>query len=574
MTLESRLDQWSRGWRGPLFAALVALVAGLPGVFAVPPLDRDESRFAQATSQMLETGDYVSINYQDQPRDKKPVGIHWLQAAAVSVVSDVADRDIWAFRIPSLLGAMLAAAACAWGAAFFFGPRAGLLAGAMMGASFLLSTEAFIAKTDAVLAGSTTLALAALGRMYGLQREGLPVGWRTKLLFWIAIGLGALVKGPVGPLVAIFAMLAVSIWDSVDARVNQFGWLRYIGWGWGPLLVLAICGPWAWAITVASDGAFWGAAIGGDLAPKLAGGHERHGGIFGYHLLLSPMLLFPATLLLPAGLVLAWKHRAEYGVRFALCWLIPTWLMFELLPTKLAHYTLPAMGALCWLMAAALREPLGRISRLVGVLLLGFAALVFSAISIAAMAEYGDGGGDLFWTVVTVGLFAATAGVGGVLIFRQAAGRALVLAGVVGILAHAVFFGQLAPRMEPLWLSQRVALALASSNLAPREGVTPGPVEVAGYAEPSLVFALGTTTGLGGPAEAVKAIAEGRPAVVEKREQAGFLAAMKAAKLTPRPVKTVKGIDYSNGDEMSLTLYRGEPQRAARRTVAVPEVQP
>ncbi|HRD46165.1 MAG TPA: glycosyltransferase family 39 protein, partial [Caulobacter sp.] len=165
MTLESRLDQWSRGWRGPLFAALVALLAGLPGVFAVPPLDRDESRFAQATSQMLETGDYVSINYQDQPRDKKPVGIHWLQAAAVSVVSDVADRDIWAFRIPSLLGAMLAAAACAWGAAFFFGPRAGLLAGAMMGASFLLSTEAFIAKTDAVLAGTTTLALAALGRM-------------------------------------------------------------------------------------------------------------------------------------------------------------------------------------------------------------------------------------------------------------------------------------------------------------------------------------------------------------------------------------------------------------------------
>ncbi|MFZ4607878.1 MAG: ArnT family glycosyltransferase, partial [Caulobacter sp.] len=80
MTLESRLDQWSRGWRGPLLAALVAMIAGLPGLLAVPPLDRDESRFAQATAQMLESDDYVSINYQDQPRDKKPVGIHWLQA--------------------------------------------------------------------------------------------------------------------------------------------------------------------------------------------------------------------------------------------------------------------------------------------------------------------------------------------------------------------------------------------------------------------------------------------------------------------------------------------------------------
>ena len=74
--------------RGPLLAALIAMIAGLPGVFALPPLDRDESRFAQATAQMLETDDYVSINYQDRPRDKKPVGIHWLQAISVAALSD------------------------------------------------------------------------------------------------------------------------------------------------------------------------------------------------------------------------------------------------------------------------------------------------------------------------------------------------------------------------------------------------------------------------------------------------------------------------------------------------------
>jgi len=564
MTLESRLDLWSRGWRGPLLAALIAMVAGLPGMFAVPPLDRDESRFAQATAQMLETGDYVSINYQDQPRAKKPVGIHWLQAVAVSAVSDSADRDIWPYRIPSLLGAMLAAAACAWGAAAFFGPRAGLLAGAMFGASFLLSTEAFIAKTDAVQAGAITLALAALGRIYAGSRDGgTPATWRAKLLFWLGMAVAILVKGPVGPLVALLTVLA--LWAS-DRRI---GWVKTLGWRWGPLLVLAIVGPWAWAITVASDGAFWGAAIGGDLTPKLTGGHERHGGIPGYHLLLSPMLMFPASLLLPAGLVLSWKHRAEPGVRFALCWLIPTWLMFELLPTKLAHYSLPAHGALFWLMAAALREPLGRISRIAGVGLLSFASLVFSAISIAALAEYGDNS-DLTWAVISVGLFVTTALVGGVLIFRKAAGTALVAAGAVGVLAHAVFFGQLAPRLEPLWLSERVALALASSGLSPREGVVAGPVEVAGYAEPSLVFALGTTTGLGGPEEAVQAIAEGRPAVVEAREREAFLAAMTAAGLTPRPVKTVKGTDYSNGDEMALTLYRGEPQALSASAVVVP----
>lgn len=555
MTFESRLDHWSRGWRGPLLAALIALVAGLPGVFAVPPLDRDEARFAQATAQMLETDDYVSINYQDQPRDKKPVGIHWLQAISVAALSDASDRDIWPYRVPSLLGAMLAAAACAWGAAAFFGSRGGLLAGAMMGASFLLSTEAGIAKTDAVLAGTTTLALAAMGRLWFAHRGGPPAGWKTRLLFWLGIALAALVKGPVGPLVALMAALA--LW----ASERKIDWARSLGWSWGPLLVLAIVGPWAWAITVASDGAFWGAAIGGDLAPKLIGGHERHGGLPGYYLLLSPMLTFPGSLLLPAGLALGWTARREPGVRFALCWLIPTWLMFELLPTKLAHYTLPAHGALFWLMAASLRQPLGRISRIAGVVTLGFASLVFAAVCIAGLSQYGDDS-DLTWAAITAGLFFATALTGGVLIFRRAAGTALVAAGVFGVLAHAAFFGQLAPRLEPLWISQRVAMALDRTGLAPRAGVVPGPVEVAGYAEPSLVFALGTDTGLGGAPEAAKAVADGRPAVVERREQPAFLAALRAAGLSPRPAGTISGVDYSNGDDMTLTLYRGEPQPA------------
>ncbi|MDP1630920.1 MAG: glycosyltransferase family 39 protein [Caulobacter sp.] len=560
MTLESRLDQLSRGWRGPLLAAVVALIAGLPGLLAVPPLDRDESRFAQATAQMLESDDYVSINYQDQPRDKKPVGIHWLQAISVAALSDSADRDIWPYRIPSLLGAMLAAAACAWGAAGFFGGRTGLLAGAMLGASFLLSTEAGIAKTDAVLAGATVLALAAMGRIYHASRGGPAIGWRTQLLFWLGIGLATLVKGPVGPLVALLTGLA--LWAS-DRRID---WAKSLGAGWGLVLVLAIVGPWAWAITVASDGAFWGAAIGGDLAPKLAGGHERHGGLPGYHLLLSPMLLFPASLLLPAGLILGWKARAEPGVRFALCWLIPTWLMFELLPTKLAHYSLPALGGLCWLMAASLREPLGRVSRLTGMVVLAFASLVFAAISIAALSQYGDNS-DLTWATITAGLFLLTGLVAGLLLVRQATWAAVATAGIGGVLAHAAFFGQLAPRLEPLWLSQRVAMAMTSTGLAPREGVAPGPVEVAGYAEPSLVFALGTRTGLGGPDEAVAAIAAGRPAVVEAREAARFKAAMAAAGLSPRPAGTISGVDYSNGDEMKLTLYRGEPQAEPARRV-------
>lgn len=550
MTLESRLDDWSRGWRAPLFAALVALIAGLPGLFAMPPLDRDESRFAQATAQMIETGDYVVIRFQDQPRFKKPVGIHWMQALSVKALSDAEERRIWAYRIPSLLGAMLAAAACAWGAAALFDPRTGLLAGSILGATFLLSSEAFIAKTDAALCGTTTLAMAALARIYIANLKGEPSSKWTKLAFWLGLSLAALIKGPVGLLVAIFALIALALWD------RKAGWMKDLGWTWGLILFAAITLPWAMMITVATDGAFWGAAVGADLAPKLAGGQEGHAGPFGYHTLLAPLLSFPATLLLPAALVVGWTKRDEPGVRFALCWLIPTWLMFELLPTKLVHYELPAYGALAMLMAAAVREPLGKRSRWIGGALSVLMGALLAAVAIYGQTAFGTAR-DLVWTVLAA-MLALGAGVAGAfLLLRHRSARALVTAGVLGVAAHIALTAGLIPRLEPLFLSRDLAETLDAARLSPRAGA-PGPVAVTGYAEPSLIFQLGTATELTDGAGAADAVAEGRPAIVEAREEKPFRVALAELGLTARPVAVVEGLNYSDGDQERLTLYRGE----------------
>jgi 4-amino-4-deoxy-L-arabinose transferase-like glycosyltransferase len=66
---------------------LICLLSFLPGISQIPPVDRDEAYFAQATKQMIETGDYVDIRYQEDVRYRKPVGIHWLQASVVNVAS-------------------------------------------------------------------------------------------------------------------------------------------------------------------------------------------------------------------------------------------------------------------------------------------------------------------------------------------------------------------------------------------------------------------------------------------------------------------------------------------------------
>src|SRR5262245_47407141 len=115
---------------------LVSLLAFLPGFFQIPPTDRDESRFAQATKQMVETGEFVDIRFQDEVRYKKPVGIYWLQAGVVKTAQALgvpqAISTIWLYRIPSLIGAIAAVLLTYWAALAFVARRAAVLARSVM----------------------------------------------------------------------------------------------------------------------------------------------------------------------------------------------------------------------------------------------------------------------------------------------------------------------------------------------------------------------------------------------------------------------------------------------------------
>jgi 4-amino-4-deoxy-L-arabinose transferase-like glycosyltransferase len=554
------LDRHLAGWRGPLLAALLTLVAGLPSLLLLPPLDRDESRYAQATSQMLESGDYVDIRFQNDPRWKKPVGIYWMQAAAVALTSNVEDRDIAPYRLPSLLGAVMAALACAWAGSALFGQRAGFLAGAILGTCFLLSSEAGIAKTDAMLCGAVTLSMAALARIYMATRAAEAPKRLHKFLFWAGLGLSILIKGPIGLIVVAPAMIMLSIWD------RDIKWMYRLGWGWGLPLVALIVGPWAIAITIATDGGFWREAVGHDLGGKITGAAESHGGFIGMYAVLAPLLLFPATLLLPAALSTGWHRRAEPAVRFMVCWLVPAWVIFELAPTKLWHYTLPTFGAIALLMAAALTQPIGKISRRIGAGLSVWAAMLICLISVYGLTMYGASTAQT-WAALTI-VFAAVAGIGGAFILlNRAAISALLMAMVFGVLAHAALAGTLR-QLRPLSVSPLLVQALEQNGLAPDQGLTPGPVAITTFHEPSFVFLTGRDTELTDAAGAAKALSEGRPAIVEAHDAEAFRQAMATTGAVGRAVSTVRGHNYSSGDDVVLTVYA--PQRPPAETTLEP----
>src|SRR5262245_29638841 len=104
--------------RAVLVLVFVSLAALLPGFFTIPPMDRDETRFAQAAKQMIETGDFIDIRFQDEVRYKKPVGIYWLQAGVVMAAEGLgianARSRIWLYRIPSLVAAIGAVLPTYW----------------------------------------------------------------------------------------------------------------------------------------------------------------------------------------------------------------------------------------------------------------------------------------------------------------------------------------------------------------------------------------------------------------------------------------------------------------------------
>ncbi|MFZ4121424.1 MAG: ArnT family glycosyltransferase [Caulobacterales bacterium] len=551
------LDRLARSRFAILALLLIAIFAASQGMGSIPVLDRDEARFAQATKQMIETGDYVRIFVQDEPRNKKPIGIHWIQAATASLTT---TTEIWGYRLASMLGLCAAVIGTFWAGSSLVGRTPAFAGAAVFAVGLLASTEGMIAKTDAALCGATALAMAALARLY----VGHGGKW-SAIGVWAAIGAGILLKGPVTAMTVGLAVLALCFWE------RRWGWLRPLGHWAGPLVASVIVLPWMIAIGLATDGTFFAQALGGDLGPKVAGGHEGHAGPPGYHLLLAPLLLFPATaLLLPAAKIAASAVRSpraepeSAGARFLLAWIIPTWLVFEILPTKLAHYTLPTYPAIALLAGMALfavvAKPWPKRLASAGVFLLAGAGLIAIA---AAIATYmpGDAIADERRAVqaALVGGVGIVVAVGGFLASRTAATMlAMLLA--TGFVSLYGLRERLLPEARELLVSDQAKRALSRAIPDWRDAPS-GTVIIVGYRETSLVFETKTDVRLMSAEQAAHLAQADDVAIVNETTES--LAAMNDGLLARGLVFTsvgppVTGLNYSNGDQTVLQPGRIE----------------
>ena len=531
---------------------LLTLAALLPGIAALPPVDRDEPRYMQASRQMVDSGDYVDIRFQDVSRYKKPIGIYWLQSAVVKASGMGADAPAWVYRLVSVFAGIVSVCAIFAIGRSLFGERAGWIAGIALAGLFGLAFEGRIAKTDATLLAAALFAQGALAHIYVASRQARAPSRAAFWLFWIAQGAALLIKGPIILLLSLLTILALGLFG------RHWRWLRALKPLPGVAVMALIAAPWIIAISLKVGWSFWQESVGKDMLGKAVSGQESHGFPPGYYFLTYSLMLWPfGAMALQGGLSALNRFRTDPRLAFMLAWYIPWWIFCEILPTKLPHYMLPAYPALLLLMAWWLESGGGtpapawqrwfaHAARF-GVALVGIG---LAAIAVGLPLWFGQFSA---WGLLGAAALLAAGWLGlglapGWPPLRRVA--ATTIASLVGI---GLLVAKVLPSVDQVWPAREIARTYKA--VAPCAGSR---LVSAGFGEPSLVFLTKADTLFTNGAGAAQNLLQNRcnVAAIAASQQDAFQAAFAQSPQKPVEVGRVESLNFSKGSAVAITLYR------------------
>jgi 4-amino-4-deoxy-L-arabinose transferase-like glycosyltransferase len=394
--------------------------------------------------------------------------------------------------------------------------------------------------------------MGALARIY-LERRRTPekpVGWLSPAILWTALAAGVLIKGPLILMFVGLPVLALSILDRSPR------WLMALRPLTGSVWLLILVLPWFAAIVAKSGTEFFALAVGQDMLAKVTSAQESHGAPPGYYFLLFFLTFWPGAVLAGLAVPAVWQARREPGAQFLLAWIVPSWVIFEAVITKLPHYVLPLYPAIAILIAGILEHGgLSKARWMVRGTLGWFAFPGIVAIAVLAgflMVERDLG--LIAWpfaaVAVILGLFAWWLyDVDGP---ERSLLRAMMASVFVAITVYAVTF----PSLRTLFPSALLAGKMQATGCQQ--------VHVASthyYQEPSLVFLAGTDTLFTGGAGAAEFLGRGpcHFALVEPGSQRSFIQRANAIGLRYALVERVEGFNFSIGRRVALTIFRSMP---------------
>ncbi|MXV45112.1 glycosyl transferase [Saccharibacter sp. 17.LH.SD] len=540
--------------------ALLTLFLALPGRLTLPPLDRDEPRYMEATEQMLSSGNFLDIRFQNQPRYLQPAGIYWLEASSVKCAElffgPHIRHEAWPYRIPSLINASLIVPLTAWIGACLFSGEVGILAALFLMASTVFAAESRMATIDTTLLLDILVVEALLLRHFQDRNTHQQTQRRFTWAYWLAMGVGLMLKGPIVLIPGLGTPIALSLVE------RNFSLWRRLSPQWGWILMIAVGLPWCIGIGIVSHGAFFTHAIGHNLLGKIGHAQESHGFPPGYYLLIALLSFWPGSLFAARALPGIWHHRRTPSVRFLLCWIIPHWIFFELLATKLPHYVLPTYPALAILTAASLlvwkKQYLPRLGKAIlslyaGLWLLAGIAFCFAGTLLLIYMEHLI---SIRATIALCGslplLLIATK-----FLYHHRPRDAAYCAIGSALLIHMGIFLAVIPSLSQIQLSPRIAATFLQNRPCSNSVLIS-----ASYYEPSLVFLAGENTRLLSPSLAAQSLhdhARCDSALIDLKDAASFEETLHHLGMKSQPYAHLSGLNYSTGHKINATLVRAIP---------------
>jgi 4-amino-4-deoxy-L-arabinose transferase-like glycosyltransferase len=350
----------------------LGLLLLLAGNWILPLTDRDETRFSEASREMIQRGDYIVPWFNGTWRLYKPALFYWSQIASYRVLG----INDFSARLPSVLFTIATALLLVrWGTRIA-DTKTGFLAGAMFLTALHVAVIGRIATADMTLIFFFTLAawsgweLAACAAVTGLHLDDRQAGSASSLpgqrssrkvwwaIFYIALGLGFLAKGPEAwlPLGAIILGRLL--------RKDSFR-LPFVETVAGLILTGAIVASWGIPALEQTHGAFWSVGMNEQVYQRAVAVNNSHGvvGMLGFFLMMPFYFLtffisfFPWSTRVPGSLRRWWRQpeRDDPG------WYLLTvaafvFIVFSLVKTKLPHYTAPAFPVIALWLALQLRS--------------------------------------------------------------------------------------------------------------------------------------------------------------------------------------------------------------------------
>ncbi len=549
---------WKLVLEGVLIAFL-ALTLNLAGNSRTRLWDRDEPRFVGAVREMRASGDLLRPTFNAEPRYHKPILIYWLMLASTALAG---DNPFGARLVSALAGAATCVVVWVLGRRMF-GRATGRLAALVLATAPVVFIESKLATTDAFLMLCLTACLAALWEL-NQRPSRVMVG-----VFWVGLALAMLTKGPVG--LALIAVAGIVAWWW---GAPTLCWKR-LRWSWGLPIFAMIAAPWYLAIGIVTRGEFFRFAVGGQLAQRVASDVETHGGFPGYYLVLTLVLFYPWSALLPPGLVAAWRQRrTRPELAFLLGWIVGPWVVLELVRTKMIHYYLPSYPACCllvaWLVGAVVASEVNLRRWTLGRLALGILTGLGIGMTVALLA------GVMVlpvWTLKGPCLALAVLVAAGTLFALERFQAGATVRATTGLIATwavvlLVVACWLAPAVEPYRLAPLVAHRLAA--VAARTRTRP---VLADFKPPSVVYEYGRPIPtVASPADVVAQIQRDGPLVTVLRpEEIKVLAA--DARLALETAEEVRGIDIEHGKNRTLHLVVIRPGSAGLASAVKPVVK-